>query len=82
MLDRPIAVISISVLDNLYDANTEDGKIAISSAECGMRLSVGSTKAEAIRELKRTINKVGDVTLRKNIRMAIERFGKSPYKAA
>lgn len=61
---------------------TEDGKIAISSAECGMRLSVGSTKAEAIRELKRTINKVGDVTLRKNIRMAIERFGKSPYKAA
>lgn len=61
---------------------TEDGKIAISSAECGMRLSVGSTKAEAIRELKRTINKVGDVTLRKNIRMAIERFGKSPYEAA
>ena len=47
-----------------------------------MRLSVGSTKAEAIRELKRTINKVGDVTLRKNIRMAIERFGKSPYEAA
>ena len=28
LLDRPIAVISISVLDNLYDANTEDGKIA------------------------------------------------------
>ena len=28
LLDRPIAVISASVLDNLYDNNTEDGKIA------------------------------------------------------
>ena len=28
LLDRPIAVISVSVLDNLYDDNTEDGKIA------------------------------------------------------
>lgn len=28
LLDRPIAVISVSVLDNLYDTNTEDGKIA------------------------------------------------------
>ena len=61
---------------------TENGKIAISSAECGIRLSIGSTKAEAIRELKRVINKVGDVTLRKSIQTAIETFGKSPYKAA
>lgn len=28
LLDRPIAVISSSVLDNLYNENTEDGKIA------------------------------------------------------
>lgn len=28
LLDRPIAVISVAVLDNLYDNNTEDGKIA------------------------------------------------------
>jgi hypothetical protein len=28
ILDRPIAVITSSVLDNLYDENTEDGKIA------------------------------------------------------
>lgn len=28
LLDRPIAVISVSVLDNLYDDNTEDGRIA------------------------------------------------------
>ena len=28
LLDRPIAVISAAVLDNLYDNNTEDGKIA------------------------------------------------------
>ena len=28
LLERPIAVISPSVLDNLYDENTEDGKIA------------------------------------------------------
>ena len=28
LLDRPIAVITSTVLDNLYDENTEDGKIA------------------------------------------------------
>ena len=33
LLDRPIAVISATVLDNLYDDNTEDGRIAADKLE-------------------------------------------------
>ena len=55
-----------------------DGNFGISSVECGMRLASGSTKREALKELKRTINKIGDVKLRKSIKEAVARFGLSP----
>lgn len=60
-----------------------DGKYGISSARCGMRLAVGRTKPEAVKELKRTINKVGDVKLRKNIEKVVKAYGENPlYKTA
>ena len=55
-----------------------DGRFGISSVECGMRLADGDTKQEAIKALKRAINKVGDVKLRKHIQEAVKRFGASP----
>lgn len=55
-----------------------DGRFGISSVECGMRLADGDTKQKAIKALKRAINKVGDVKLRKYIQEAVKRFGASP----
>ena len=58
-----------------------DGRFSISSAECGVRLAVGSTKSEAVKELKKLINKVGDVTLRNKIKEVVSVYGISPaYK--
>jgi len=55
-----------------------DGRYGISSVECGMRLSAGNTKAQAVKELKRVINKYGEIALRKHIEDAVKRFGASP----
>lgn len=55
-----------------------DGGYAVSSIECGMKLAAGRTKAEAVKNLKRTINNFGDVELRKKIQEVIELYGASP----
>ncbi|HAU84593.1 MAG TPA: hypothetical protein DCW90_03520 [Lachnospiraceae bacterium] len=55
-----------------------DGGYAVSSIECGMKLASGRTKAEAVKNLKRTINNFGDVELRKKIQEVIELYGASP----
>lgn len=55
-----------------------DGKFGVSSVECGLRLAIGSTRAAAVKELTRVINKVGIVKVKESIERAIATFGESP----
>lgn len=55
-----------------------DGCFAISSTECGVKLATGNTKAEAIKELKKVISRVGDTKIREKIKEFVTVFGASP----
>ena len=55
-----------------------DGRFAVSSTECGVKLATGNTKAEAIKELKKVISRVGDTKIREKIKEFVTVFGASP----
>lgn len=55
-----------------------DGKFGVSSVECGLRLAIGNSRAAAVKELTKVINKVGIVKVKEGIEKAIAAFGKCP----
>lgn len=54
----------------MFIHETPDGKIAISSIKCGLRMTTGKSKTEAIKEMKELFKKIDEIT---------SYYGVSPY---
>lgn len=56
-----------------------DGKIGISSIKCGIRVSVGKNKTEAVQNMKDLVKKFGKDKIQNQIDNAADIYGISPY---
>lgn len=63
----------------MFIHETPDGKIAISSVKCGLRMVTGKNKTEAIKEMKGLFKKMDIDTINNKIDEVINCYGVSPY---
>lgn len=63
----------------MFIHETPDGKIAISSIKCGLRMATGKSKTEAIKEMKELFKKMDIDTINSRIDEITSYYGVSPY---
>ena len=63
----------------MFIHETPDGKIAISSIKCGLRMATGNNKTEAIKEMKELFKKMDIDTINSRIDEIASYYGVSPY---
>ena len=63
----------------MFIHDTPDGKIAISSIKCGLRMATGKNKTEAIKEMKELFKKMDIDTINSRIDEITSYYGVSPY---
>lgn len=63
----------------MFIHETPDGKIAISSIKCGLRMTTGKSKTEAIKEMKELFKRMDIDTINSRIDEITSYYGVSPY---